>query len=1462
LHTTRWNRFPFSRARKSVRKPIRRSNLALEELESRVTPSTAVLTYHNDNLSTGQNLTETILTPSNVNANTFGKLFSTSVDGQVYAQPLYDPGVNIATGTNQGTHNVVFIATQHDSLYAIDANNGTILWHDTLLHAVHGGTVTSVPNGDVNSSDISPEIGVTATPTIDASSGILYIEAKTKEVASDGSHYIHQLYAVNIGNGSFVNGSPIVIADSIGDTYLSGPTDKGSGAGSSGGTVFFDALRQMERPGLTEANGNIYLAFASHGDNGPYHGWVLSYKASTLALNGVFDATPNGSEGGIWQSGGRVAVDASGNLYFETGNGTFDTTLNSSGLPVNGDYGDSFVKIAVDTTTSPTNQNINGWGLKAVDYFTPFDQANLNNGDLDLGSGGPLLLPDAAGSTAHSHLMVGAGKEGRIYLIDRDNMGHFSSSTDNVVQETNNTTITGSFDTPAYFNGRIYYVGGSNIGNPNDVGKTFSIANGQMSLTPTSQGPDSYAYPGDTPSISANGTSNGIVWAQDTGTSQLRAYNATGFNTELYTSAQAAGNRDTLTGSVVKFAVPTVADGLVFVGTSNALNVFGLLSQATQAPAAPSNLAALALSGTSIQLTWKDNSTAPNTATGFDIEQSSNGVNFTQVATAGAGSTSFTVGGLQTSTTYTFRIRAFNAIGNSAYSNTASATTSQAPTLNFSSGFANAGSLLTFNGTAKVNGTALQLTDGGNNEAGSAFSTGKVDVTHFTTQFSFQLTAGTSTADGFTFCIQSAGATALGPTGGGLGYGPDTTGGTGGIFTSVAIKFDLYNNQGEGTDSTGLYTNGAAPTNVGSIDLTSTGINLHSGDTINVSMTYDGTALTVTETDPTVNKTATQSYTINISSTVGSGTAFVGFTGGTGGQTATQDILTWTYTPTATATAPAAPSNLTATAASATQVNLTWTNNATNQTGFHIDRATDSAFTQNLVTQTAAASATSFVDSGLTTGTTYYYRVRAFNAVGDSANSNTASVTTPTLPAPVSNLHVTKVTFNEIDLSWTNNATNATSIQVFRQVGGNNPILIASLSPTTTSLADAGLVVALQPGTTYTYNVQAMNAAGPSSVTSVSATTASRVLAIACGNSAVSPFVADTDFSGGTVSHGTTATINTSHVSNPAPQSVWQHGRYGNITYTIPNLTAGALYAVQLDFVEYIFSSSGQRVFNVAINGTQVLSNFDIFVAAGGENIALAKTFTATASSSGIITITFTSVVNNSMINGIEIYTDPPAPAVNFAAGFGNPGGLTLNGSAKVNGTALQLTDGGMNEAASAFTSSAVNVANFSTSFSFQLVNPNADGFTFTIQGASPTALGPVGGGLGYGPDTTGGTGGISTSVAIKFDLYNNQGEGTDSTGLYTNGAAPTDFGSIDLTNTGINLHSGDVFNVGLTYDGTTLVEKITDASTGASVTESYVVNIPSLVGGDQAFVGFTGGTGGLTTTQDILNWSYSTTTQ
>jgi hypothetical protein len=1392
----KWNLFRSS-GKQSPRRPARRRpSLALEQLESRLAPaSTNVLQYHNDNGNTGQNLTETSLTPANVNSSSFGKLFSTTVDGQVYAQPLVMTGVNITTGSQQGTHDVVFVATEHDSLYAIDANTGSVLWHDSLLPSKYGGTVTTVPSGDVNSGDLTPQIGITATPVIDPTTNTIYVEEKTKEVTGGNSHYLHWLQALDVGSGAAKLGGPVLIADSQGDTYVSGPTVNGTGANPSGapsGKVAFDALRQMDRPGLTLANGSVYLAYASHGDNGPYHGWVLGYSASTLAPTAVFNATPNGSEGGIWQGGTALAVDSSGNLYLETGNGTFETTMNSGGFPVNGDFGDTFLKLAVDTSSTASNQNgnLNGWGLKVADYFTPFNQANLNNGDVDLGSGGPFLLPDSAGSAAHPHLLVGSGKEGRIYLIDRDNMGHFSSSTDHVVQELPAVTIAGSFGTGAYFNGQIYYVGGSNIGNPTDVAKTFSIANGQLSTSPTSKGSDTYAFPGNSPSISADGSTNGILWAVDKGSNQLRAYNAANLATELYTSAQAANNRDAL-GSAIKFAVPTVANGHVYVGTSNSLVVYGPLTQATQAPAAPSNLSATAASSSVINLAWTDNDTAPNKATGYDVEDSTDGTTFTQVGTASAGATSFAVTGLQASATYTFRVRAFTGIGNSAYSNTASATT-----------LANTGGL-------------------------------------------------------------------------------------------------------------------------------------------------------------------------------------------------------------------AAPSNLTATAATGTQINLSWTNNATTQTGFHIDRATSSDFTQNLVTQTAAG-ATTFSDSGLTPGTTYFYRVRAFNSSGDSANSNTASATTLTLPAATTNFHPTLVTPTVVDLEWVNHAANATSVKVFRALGANTPVTVAVLSPQVNSFFDTGVTA----GNQYTYSIQAFNNAGPSAVQSFTVITptstasgfsahvsftndateaptgyttdtgaaygvhgsltegwlangtptdnsaqardrdsaispdllhdslihlqkpanpnaawqiavpngtyqvhiltgdpsnidsvyvlnangvnvvtatpnslnlwadgtqvitvtnglitvtsgggasnnkidaidvipvapATQVLVIDAGGAAAGSFAADTDFSGG-AARSTTATIDTGGVSNPAPQAVYQSQRFGNFTYTLPGLTAGAAYVVRLDFAEFIQNGPGKRTFSVAINGTTVLSNFDVFATAGGFEKALAETFTATADSGGKITIVFTNGNNNAIVNGIEVLSN----GVNFA-NFAGAAGLALNGSARVNGNNLQLTDGGMAEAGSAFTVTPVSVARFTTSFSFQLLEPNADGFAFVLQGVGPTALGGTGGGLGYAPDPGTGVGpAIGHSVAIKFDLFNNSGEGVDSTGLYTNGAEPTT-PATDLSAGGIDLHSGHVFNVTMSYDGTALTVTITDATTGASATQKYTINIPQTVGG-LAYVGFTGGTGGQTATEDVTDWTFT----
>lgn len=1415
----RWNQFSSLRIRKQPRrKPITRARLALEELESRLVPSTDITAYHQaspaagpnppSTINVGVNANETVLTPANVTAATFGKLYSTPVDGQVYAQPLYMESVNITTGSHQGTHNVVFVATEHDSLYAIDANTGTILWQDALLTAAHGGTVTSVPSGDVGSSDLSPEVGITATPVIDPTNNTIFVETKEKEVASDGSHYEQYLYAINLSTGAITN--KVLIGDSIGDTVVSGPEVAGTGAGAVNGVVQFDALRQLDRPGLTLVNGNIYLSFASHGDNGPYHGWILGYSEASLAPTAVFNVNPNGSDDGIWQSGGTLAYETvNGNtyLYFETGNGTFDTTLTQSPfnsnlmIPSGGDYGDSFVKVEIDGST-PANgsleatNNINGWGMHVVDYFTPSNEGNLSGGDTDLGSGAPILLPASAGSAAHPNLMVGAGKEGRIYLIDRDNMGGYhgdaagdgNSGFDNVVQETVTGAINGSLDTPTFYNGVLYYVGGYG-----DEARTFTIANGVMSSSSTTQSTDSYSFPGSTPTISASGNTNAIVWdIAGPGTNQLRAYNAAdGYSDEIYTSAQAANSRDSL-GSAVKFTVPTVADGEVFVGTTNSVVAYGLLQQATAPPAAPTDLSATAFSGSVINLSWTDNDTAPNTASAYNILESTNGTTFTQVGTASAGATSFAVGGLQISTKYYFEVSATNSKGTSALSNIANATTtSQASTLDFSSGFAGSAGVLTYNGSAKLNGTSAELTDGGGNEAGSVFSTSAVDITKFSTQFTFQLTS--AQADGFTFTIQGDGPTALGATGGGLGYQ--------GLNNSVAVKFDLYNNNGEGTDSTGEFTDGAAPFTP-AIDLSGTGIQLNSGDVFKVVMGYDGTTLNVTITDTNTNQSASQAYTVNIPQVIGTGTGYVGFTGGTGGLTAVQNVLTWTYSPTA-STVPAAPSNLTGTVISGNEVDISWTDNSNNETGFLIDRSTDGGNTYSQIAS-VGANVTTYHDTSLSPGETVSYEVQATNAAGSSAFSNVFTATVAIPPAPPANLHTTNTTTTEVDLAWTNVATNATGIKILDAVGTNSAKVVATgLSPTTTSYHVTGLT----PGTQYTFEVDSLNSSGPSGAATIELDTLPSQVTGVTATGDPGAITINWAADAGAVSYDVYRSTSSTFGSTPTWSGITA------TSYADSTATPGTTYFYEVSAVDPNAASPTD--------------------AAGESAKSAAVSAVAQAASGGI----------------------------NFGSGFAGATGITLNGGATISGSNLQLTDGGGTEARSAFDNTPQTITTFSTQFTFQITggsNPTADGFTFTIQGVSPTALGFSGGGLGYGSDNTGGTLGIGKSLAVKFDLYSNQGEGVDSTGLYENGAAPTNVGSLDMTGS-VNLHSGDVMQANLTYDGSNLTETVKDLTTGGTFTHTYTgVNILSIVGASTAYIGFTGGTGGLTAVQNIQTWTFT----
>jgi Bacterial Ig-like domain (group 2) len=503
-----------------------------------------MLTYHNDLGRTGQNLNETILTPSNVNSAQFGKLFSYPVDGGTYTQPLYVQSVTVG---NQGVHNVVYVATEHDSVYAFDADGkvGTPLWHVSFINPAAGITTVPPPNPD----DAFPEgeIGITGTPAIDPASGTLYVVSYTME----NGQSVYRLHALDLGTGAEKLSGPVVVTATV----------FGTGDGTDGqGNVPFDPAWHVQRQALLLLNGVIYVGFASHGDIRPYHGWLLAYSATTLKQAAVFSDTPNGLQGGIWESGSGPAVDANGDIYISTGNGTFDAA--AGGL----DYGDSVLKL------DPSS-------LAVLDYFTPFNQGTLAAEDFDLGSGGPMLLPDQPGS--HPHLLVVAGKEGRIYALDRDNLGGYSAVSDiGAVQE-----LTGQIDlnlsTPAYWQGNIYYIGN------HDTLRMFSLTNGTLSSAPIVSSQTAFGYPGPIVSISANGLTSGIAWLVNAsnfksgGPAQLYAYDATDVSHELYDSTQ-AGSRDT-PGAANKFALPTVFNGKVYVGTASELDVYGLLGAATAA---------------------------------------------------------------------------------------------------------------------------------------------------------------------------------------------------------------------------------------------------------------------------------------------------------------------------------------------------------------------------------------------------------------------------------------------------------------------------------------------------------------------------------------------------------------------------------------------------------------------------------------------------------------------------------------------------------------------------------------------------------------------------------------------------------------------------------------------------------------------------------------------------------------
>ena len=555
-----------------------------------------VLTYHNDPMRTGENRNERILSPSNVNPSSFGEQFSVPVDGNIYAQPLYVPHLAIP---GKGIHNVVFVSTQNNSLYAFDAENpaGETLWHVNLGPPVPW---EAQPPGNCNS--IAPKIGITSTPVIDPPSNTIYVVARTFEPPAN---FQYSLHAIDLSTGAEHSGSPAAFSGNV----------AGKGTGSKKNRRTFDPSLQLQRAGLLLSGGHLYAAFASNCDYGDYHGWVFVYNARDLSQESVFITTPNGESGGIWQAGAGPAMDPDGKIYVSVADGSFEPTPSAQ------NYGDTFLKLAFTDA-----------GLHPSDYFAPYNQQKLDRVNLDLGSGGITALPDHAG--AHPHLVIGAGKEGTIYLADRDNMGHQNDSSDAQIVQSLTAALNPVFSTPAIWQQDsnrtwVYYI------SVNSPVRAYALDKGVLSAKPISQSVERFGSPGATPSVSSDGSKNAIVWVLGRGVIQgksdaraylarlystvvhpkalgafitrifrilihpsswrdvftrklpggkrgedepavLLAYDARDLSVLLFDSAQAQGKPGSA-HKFIKFAVPTIANGRVYCGTKDHLDVYGLL---------------------------------------------------------------------------------------------------------------------------------------------------------------------------------------------------------------------------------------------------------------------------------------------------------------------------------------------------------------------------------------------------------------------------------------------------------------------------------------------------------------------------------------------------------------------------------------------------------------------------------------------------------------------------------------------------------------------------------------------------------------------------------------------------------------------------------------------------------------------------------------------------------------------
>lgn len=980
-----------------------------------------VVTQHNDLGRTGQNLNETTLAPSNVNVNQFGLLFKSVVDNQVYAQPLVVSAVSIGGGT----HNVVYVATTSNSVYALDADNGTQYWHVNL------GTPIANTNYGTGCVDINGNAGIVGTPVIDPSAGTLFVVNSLNNAGA----FSFMLHALDITTGADRTGSPVQITN----------------AG-------FSALAQNQRAALALSGTNVLVPFSSHCDMGTYHGFLFAYDAATLAKGAVFNSSPTGNGDSLWMSGQGPAVDASGNIYFGTSNGTWDGVSN---------FSESFIKL--------------NSSLALTDWFTAANHANLDGGDLDLDTSGPLLVPPGG-------RLIMVGKSATGYVINSASLGHLGDAS--AVQT---ITLGGALHGSAvYWNGSTHgpevYMWAQS-----DNLKAFQF-NGSTLTTPNFQtGPDFISgEPGAYLSISANGNTNGIVWADAvlSGNANhgsvpgvLRAYDANNIATELYNNQQNA-SRDSC-NNFAKNGYATIANGKVYLGsfgTANAasgqLCVYGLLPTNCSIPTVPTGLTATAISGSQVNLSWTA-STASCTVSYSVFRSTTSGFtpsSANQIA-SGVFATTFSDTSAVPATTYFYVIEGADPAGASGPSTQATVTTGPAIT------------------NIAINGGGPAVTPFLADEDFSGGSTishaNTIDLSGVTNPAPAAVYQ-TAHVGNFTYTIP--------------GFAP-------GSNQTVRLHFAETFFTTAGSRTFNVSINGAQ-----------------------VLTNFD-----IFATAGAQNKAVIEQFSEAANS---SGQYVIQFT-----SVVNQSLVSGIeITSGAACTVPTVPGALTATAASSSQINLSWTASTSScAVSYNVFRSTTSGFTPSTSNRIASAlTGTTFSDTGLAASTTYFYLVQATNSGGTSGSSNQASATT--------------------------------------QAGTAGPVQI--------------------------------NSGGP----------------------AVSPFVADTGFAGGsTINHANT--IDLSGVTNPAPMAVYQTARIGNFSYTIPAaaFAAGSSHTVRLHFAETFWSAAGSRVFNVTINGTAVLTNFDIFAAAGAKNKAIIEQFTVNANANGQYVIQFTPVKDNSLVSGIEI---------------------------------------------------------------------------------------------------------------------------------------------------------------------------------------------------------------------------------